>query len=383
MAPKRTTITTTTPMIDAAIKAQIAQGVATALAKYEANRGCGNGDDSHDSGSGRRRERAARECTYSDFLKCQPLNFKGSNEVKKYVGGLPGMIHESVMASKPKTMQDAIEFATELVDQKIRTFADHQEDLNLCALNATTIMMGSVHQGATIARKLSIWPVIVGVLLMAEDKSEEKRLEDVPIIRDFPEVFPEDLLGIPPTRQVEFQIDLIPDVAHVARAPYLFALSKTKEFTPILALPEGDENFIVYCDASYKGLAPGKANVVVDTLSKKERIMPLRVRALVMTIGLDLPKQILEAQTEARKPENLKAKDKSYADVRSKPLDFQVEDRVMLKVSPWKGVIRFEIMDREVKRLRQSCIPIIKVRWNSRRGPEFTWECEDQFKKKY
>ncbi|GKD71891.1 hypothetical protein Tco_1325981, partial [Tanacetum coccineum] len=42
-----------------------------------------------------------------------------------------------------------------------------------------------------------------------------------------------------------------------------------------------------------------------------------------------------------------------------------------------------EIMDREVKRLKQSHIPIIKVRWNSRRGPEFTWEREDQFKKKY
>ncbi|GKB38884.1 hypothetical protein Tco_0883826 [Tanacetum coccineum] len=46
----------------------------------------------------------------------------------------------------------------------------------------------------------------------------------------------------------------------------------------------------------------GKANVVADALSRKERIKPLRVRALVMTIGLDLPKQILEAQTEARKP---------------------------------------------------------------------------------
>ncbi|GKF54436.1 hypothetical protein Tco_0161346, partial [Tanacetum coccineum] len=42
-----------------------------------------------------------------------------------------------------------------------------------------------------------------------------------------------------------------------------------------------------------------------------------------------------------------------------------------------------EIMDREVKRLKQSRIPIIKVRWNSRRGPEFTWECEDQRQKKY
>ncbi|GKG33299.1 hypothetical protein Tco_0433458 [Tanacetum coccineum] len=54
---------------------------------------------------------------------------------------------------------------------------------------------------------------------------------------------------------------------------------------------------------------PGKANVVADALSRKERDQPLRVRALVMTIGLDLPKQILNAQTEARKPKNIKNKD--------------------------------------------------------------------------
>ncbi|GJV52040.1 hypothetical protein Tco_1447781 [Tanacetum coccineum] len=111
---------------------------------------------------------------------------------------------------------------------------------------------------------------------------------------------------------------------------------------------------------------------------------------------------------------------KSYADLKHKPMEFQVGDKVMLKVSPWKGVVHFgkrgklnpkyvgpfkvlewvgdvayklelpqelsrvhntfhfveepvEIMDREVKRLRQSHVPIVKVRWNSRRGPEFTY----------
>ncbi|GJY70218.1 putative reverse transcriptase domain-containing protein [Tanacetum coccineum] len=140
---------------------------------------------------------------------------------------------------------------------------------------------------------------------------------------------------------------------------------------PILALPEGSKDFIVYCDASKKGLGavlmqrekvisyasrqlkiheknytthdlelgahildqkelnmrqrrwlellsdydcdiryhPGKANVVADALSRKEREPPLRVRALVMTISLDLPKQILNAQIEARKPENIKNED--------------------------------------------------------------------------
>ncbi|GKE47806.1 putative reverse transcriptase domain-containing protein, partial [Tanacetum coccineum] len=64
-----------------------------------------------------------------------------------------------------------------------------------------------------------------------EDKSKEKRLEDVPIVWDFPDVFPEDLPGLPPTRQVEFQIDLIPGAAPVARAPYRLAPSEMKELS--------------------------------------------------------------------------------------------------------------------------------------------------------
>ncbi|GJS57748.1 putative reverse transcriptase domain-containing protein [Tanacetum coccineum] len=121
-----------------------------------------------------------------------------------------------------------------------------------------------------------------------------------------------------------------------------------------------------------------------------------------------------------------RSRQKSYADVRRKPMEFDVGDMVMLRVSPWKGIIRFvtgklcgihntfhvsnlkkgltdenlvipleeiqldanikepmEIMDREVKRLKQSRIPIVKVRWNSRRGPEFTWERKDFFMRKY
>ncbi|GJR66660.1 putative reverse transcriptase domain-containing protein [Tanacetum coccineum] len=77
---------------------------------------------------------------------------------------------------------------------------------------------------------------------------------------------------------------------------------------------------------------------------------------------------------------------KSYADNRRKPLEFEVGDRVMLKVSPWKGVVHFgkkEILDREVKSLKRSKISLVKVRWDSKRGPEFTWEREDFMKSKY
>nr|GEU80604.1 putative reverse transcriptase domain-containing protein [Tanacetum cinerariifolium] len=77
----------------------------------------------------------------------------------------------------------------------------------------------------------------------------------------------------------------------------------------ILALPEGSENFVVYCDALHKGLGVvlmqrEKANVVADALSQKERIKPMRVRALVMTIGLNCLKKIMNAKAEAGKEEN-------------------------------------------------------------------------------
>ncbi|GJR19956.1 reverse transcriptase domain-containing protein [Tanacetum coccineum] len=345
----------------------------------------------------------------------------------------------------------------------------------------------------------------VFVAQIMEKKSDEKRLEDIPVVREFPKVFPEDLPGLPPVRQVEFQIDLIPGATPVARAPYRLAPSEMQELSnqlqeladregvtanqseknpenllkkeklyarfskcdfwihivqflrhlidsqglhvdpakikavknwaspttpteirqflglagyyrrfiedqesafqllkqklceaPILALPEGNDDFVVYCDASHQGLGavlmqrekviayasrqlkpheenytthdlelgavvfalkiwrhylygtkctvftdhkslqhilnkkelnmrqrrwlelladydceiryhPRKANVVADALSRKKRIKPLRVRSLVMTIHPKLPSQILKAQTEALKEENIKA----------------------------------------------------------------------------
>ncbi|GJU60948.1 putative reverse transcriptase domain-containing protein [Tanacetum coccineum] len=196
---------------------------------------------------------------------------------------------------------------------------------------------------------------------------------------------------------------------------------------PILALPEGSEDFVVYCDASHKGLGavlmqrekviayasrqlkvheknytthdlelgsvvfalkiwrhylygtkctvftdhkslqhildqkelnmrqrrwlellsdydcdiryhPGKANVVADALSRKERIEPLRVRALVMTIGLDLPKRILEAQIEALKPENLENEDVGgmiRKDIPKEKLEPRVDGTLCLNGRSW------------------------------------------------
>nr|GEY37689.1 putative reverse transcriptase domain-containing protein [Tanacetum cinerariifolium] len=215
MPPKKTT---TTPMTDAAIKALIAQGVADALAEYETHRSSGNGNDSHDSGSGRRTKRATRECTYSDFLKCQPFNFKGTEgvvgltqwknvaraytagpgEKKEYGGSLPlctkcNYHHNGQCAPRCNNCKKVGHLACD------------------CRGSATT----TNNQRA----------------LGAEDKSKEKRLEDVLIVRDFPKVFLEDLSDIPPTRQVEFQIDLIPGVALVAWAPCRLTPSEMKELS--------------------------------------------------------------------------------------------------------------------------------------------------------
>ncbi|GKC28586.1 putative reverse transcriptase domain-containing protein [Tanacetum coccineum] len=112
---------------------------------------------------------------------------------------------------------------------------------------------------------------------------------------------------------------------------HILELLKNKEFALILALPEGSENFTVSCDASYNvkelnmrqcrwlellsdydceiRYDPGKANVLADALGRKDRIKPLRVRALVMTVSLNLPKQTLNDQAEARKEDNFMTED--------------------------------------------------------------------------
>ncbi|GJS64222.1 putative reverse transcriptase domain-containing protein [Tanacetum coccineum] len=98
-------------------------------------------------------------------LMCARMFPKESDKIEKYVGGLPDMIHGSVMASKPKTMQDAIKFATELMDKKIWLMLQGlvrrnlTEDLNLCAQNATITMMVSELPNATSATELAIWTV--------------------------------------------------------------------------------------------------------------------------------------------------------------------------------------------------------------------------------
>nr|GFB17539.1 putative reverse transcriptase domain-containing protein [Tanacetum cinerariifolium] len=439
-----------TSVTNAQLQAMIDQGVTAALATRDALRST-NGDDSHNSRTDAPKElpvflNGVKEWSPSFISATALLKIKSSllhalfilmfseesDKIEKYVGGLPDMIHGSVVASKPKTMQEAIEIATELMDKKIHTFAeretarkrkfkntsrntqnqqqqhsnkrqntdrvytaasgekkqyggskplcakcnyhhngpcapkcrncnkigffardcrsaantnnannqrgtgsgqrhacyecgvqghfkkecragtnpdanivtDHCYDVELadgriiglntilrgCTLNLLNhpfnidlmpIELGSFdaiigmdwlaeYQAVIVcaekivcipwgnetlikhgdgskqgnATRLSIisytktdkyvkkgFPIFLAHITAkeVEDKSKKKRLEDVPIVRNFPEVFPEELTGLPSTRPVEFQIDLVPGAAPVAWAPYRLAPSEMKE----------------------------------------------------------------------------------------------------------------------------------------------------------
>ncbi|GJV36226.1 putative reverse transcriptase domain-containing protein [Tanacetum coccineum] len=199
-------------------------------------------------------------------------------------------------------------------------------------------------------------------------KADEKKLDDIRVVRDFPEVFPDDLSYLPLVREIEFRIDLIPGASPIVKSPYRLAPSEMLELSnhlkelqekgfirpsqslwgapvlfvkkkdgamrnggdkqeeafrilkgklynaPVLALPDGPDDFVeelnmrqrrwiellsdYECEIKYH---LGKANVMADALSRKERLKPRRVCAMSITIHFGLTTKILEAHGEASK----------------------------------------------------------------------------------
>ncbi|GKB69123.1 putative reverse transcriptase domain-containing protein [Tanacetum coccineum] len=189
--------------------------------------------------------------------------------------------------------------------------------------------------------RLGSFDVIVGmdwlsyhraVIDCYEKIADEKKLDDIRVVRDFLEVFPYDLSGLPPVREIEFRIDLIPGASPVVKSPYRLAPSEMLELSnqlkelqekglhttneafcilkeklcnaPVLALPDGPDDFVVYCDASKQGFGcvlMQRGKVIAYASRQKERLSQASNVAMSITIHSGLKTKILEAQGEASK----------------------------------------------------------------------------------
>nr|GEW22654.1 retrotransposon protein, putative, Ty3-gypsy subclass [Tanacetum cinerariifolium]GEW22661.1 retrotransposon protein, putative, Ty3-gypsy subclass [Tanacetum cinerariifolium] len=247
-------------------------------------------------------------------LRCTKFLADETEKVDNYISGLPDNIHENIMSTIPKTLDETIELANNLMDRKLRTYAEWQNDnkrkaddssrnkqqqqphkkqkiakaytaspdekraytRNLplctkcnyhhtkkCSPNCGNYKRSQYHIERLHSRlfessvqldlmlvPLGSFDIVIGMDWLREYHAvniyDEKIVrvpfgnetlifqgkrndQDVPIVRDFPKVFLEDLPGIPPARQVEFQIDLVPGAVPVARAPYRLAPAEMKE----------------------------------------------------------------------------------------------------------------------------------------------------------
>nr|GEV64754.1 putative reverse transcriptase domain-containing protein [Tanacetum cinerariifolium] len=347
-------------MTPAATEEMINRRVTKALETREANRniGLGNGNDEGGNSSGdcnrnrggnrignhNENNRGARpviyEYTYQDFVKCQPLNFKGTKGVVRFqeltmlctkiVPEEEDRVKKFIRAErsepwKQNWKQDGIDeargkayvldvsYAVQLADGRVsgkntvlrgctlgllannHAMIVHDKKILQIPYGDEALIVQGDRSGKEKKSKLSIISCnktqkyikkgcqIFRAQVMkkqTKDKSEEKQLKDVPTVRDFLEITK------PMTKLTQMSVKF----EWTKKAETAFQLLKQKLYSaPILALPE--------------------ANVVADALSCKEWDVPLRVRALVMTISLDLPEQILAAQIEALKPDNLKKED--------------------------------------------------------------------------
>ncbi|GJS41485.1 reverse transcriptase domain-containing protein [Tanacetum coccineum] len=252
MPPKRTSTSEAPAMTQAAIKKLVADSVSTALEAQAANMA------NTDNTTRPREAPVARQCSYKEFMSCQPINFKGTEDavefkkllIKKYCPRTEvqkmedEFYHLTVKGNDLKTYMRRFQ---ELATLYPTIVPDSEKMIEVSSGDCLEVLKGIVSERdrvpvfgvARIGRysRSEAGHVRVGRFLsevsvcVIEKKSNEKRLEDIPVVKEFPEVFPEDLSVLLPVRQVEFQIDLIPGTTPIARAPYRLAPSEMQELS--------------------------------------------------------------------------------------------------------------------------------------------------------
>ncbi|GJZ48186.1 reverse transcriptase domain-containing protein [Tanacetum coccineum] len=169
---------------------------------------------------------------------CPIMVLDSEKMMEVFIGGLPQSIEGNVTTSKPQTLEEAINISQRPMDQVGHLTKNCRNKgpatgSNLLPVTVTCHACGERGHYANQCRKTTNNNAQgraymlrdrnahqdPSVVMVMEKKSDEKRLEDILVVREFPKVFPEDLPGLPPVRQVEFQIDLIPGTTPVAEHP--------------------------------------------------------------------------------------------------------------------------------------------------------------------
>ncbi|GJT51940.1 hypothetical protein Tco_0978097 [Tanacetum coccineum] len=242
-------------------------------------------------------------------------------------------------------------------------------------------------------------------------KVDEPKVGDISVMRDFVDVFPEDLSGLPPQRQLNVKDKILATLSETSKV----------ENAPVEMLRDLDQQMEKREDDA-QSEAFKQENALAERLHslhqqmewKEDKSLSLVLWVEIRESSLTGPELVLDTTDKVvlikEKLQATRDRQKSYADKRRKPLEFEVGDIVLLKVSPGKGVIRFgkkgklasryvgpfEILERvglvayrlrlpeELSGAKLLAVRYrVKVCWNSKRGPEFTWEREDFMKSKY
>ncbi|GJS69138.1 putative reverse transcriptase domain-containing protein [Tanacetum coccineum] len=366
----------------------IDQGITVALAARDADRNT-NGDDSHNSGMGVRRiERTTHECTYTDFLKCQPLNFKGTEGV----AGLSQWFEriESVFHISNCTVENQVKFTTCTLHSVALTCTTPNDPYSAATqFGGVTITMDFVTKLLkTSIGQDTIW-VIVDRLTKSAHFLPMKKTDSM-----------ENL-----TRQY------LKEVVSRHGVPVSIIFEKDSSERTIQTLEDMHRACVIDFRKGWDRHLPLVEFSYINSYHTSIKATPFealygrKCRSPVCwtEVGdsqLTRP-EIIHETTEKiiqikSRIQAARDRQKSYTNNRRKPLEFQVGDKILAKVrtvayrlelpeqlSKVHSEIQIdnklhfieepvEIMDHEVKHLKQRRIPIMKVRWNSRRGPEFT-----------